>query len=336
MVHGGVGVLEQRLRVHAVVRKQRDTETRADADLAAVDAEGRGQRFQDAPGRLHHVGRIHDAGEQDRELVAARPGNRGPGFALFRPCDEVARAQAPLQPFRHALQQEIAGIVSQGVVDDLEIVEIHEQDRDRAALLARLLQCRVQALLEHDAVGQLGQAVEVREEPDSLFEVLVLGDVAHDHEDFVVRADRHARLEIQKPAVALLDIMKQLRLPGRQRPVDVFEQGVADLAGHDFADMPSNQTLGFEGRRKIVRDFVVQADTVAAQAQHHVRYRFDKRAVLPLAAAQLVHGLVGAPLEAHEGAGQVADLIADRNRQRFDCESPLGRCQPIGVRAIIG
>ena len=263
-------------------------------------------------------------------------GNRGAGLALFRPRDEVARAQAPLQPFRHALQQEIAGIVTQRIVDDLEIVEIHEQDRDRAALLARLLQCCVQALLEHNTVGQVGQAVEVREEPYSLFKVLVLGDVAHDHEDFVVRADRHARLEIQQSAVALLDVMKQLRLPGRQRPVDVFEQGVADLAGYDFADMPSNRILGLDGRRKIARDFTVQADTVATQAQHHVRYRFDKRAVLPLAAAQLIHGLVGAPLEAHEGARQVADLVADRNRQCFDCESRLGRCQPLGVRAFVG
>ena len=152
------------------------------------------------------------------------------------------------------------------------------------------------------------------------------------------RATARCRIsfEANAHAVVLLDIMKQLRLPGRERPVDVFEQGVADLAGHDFANMPPDQILGQGGRRKVVRDFAVQTDTVAAPGAASCRYRFDKRAVLPARCAQLVHGLVGAPLEAlYESArpGRRSHRPI-RNRQRFDCESPLRRCQRLSAFAL--
>ena len=132
---------------------------------------GRGQRFQDAPGRLHHVGRIHDAGRQSRELVAARQEIMVPASALFRPRDGSRSCAGTVQPFRHALQREIAGIVPRGVVDDLEIVESMRRTAPGCPA-ARLFQYYVQALLEHDAVGQLGQALSKCAKPDSLFECL--------------------------------------------------------------------------------------------------------------------------------------------------------------------
>jgi len=56
--------------------------------------------------------RLAGAGQQDRELVS--PQAR----------DDVAAAQAAAQQLGHAHDQAIAGLVAEGVVDELEVVEV--------------------------------------------------------------------------------------------------------------------------------------------------------------------------------------------------------------------
>ena len=53
------------------------------------------------------------------EFVAAQPGH------------EVMGRHRVQQPLRHPLQQGVADVVAEGVVDRLEIVEVDEQQRQR-------------------------------------------------------------------------------------------------------------------------------------------------------------------------------------------------------------
>ena len=98
---------------------------------------------RDRPGALDVGGR----GQQDRELVAAEPGDR------------VALADAFLQALGELHQQQVADVVAERVVDLLEAVEVEQQQRQRLAGARRGAQRLGQAVLEQQAVGQPGQRV---------------------------------------------------------------------------------------------------------------------------------------------------------------------------------
>ena len=70
---------------------------------------------------LRGVLRLLQAFERDDEFVAAQPRER------------VAFADAVLHPVGHFLQQQIADLVAERVVDVLEPVEVDEQQRQRLA-----------------------------------------------------------------------------------------------------------------------------------------------------------------------------------------------------------
>ena len=59
--------------------------------------------------------------DEDRELVAAEPGDR------------VAGPDRPAEPFRDPDHQFVADRMPEGVVDRLEVVEVDEHDRDPGA-----------------------------------------------------------------------------------------------------------------------------------------------------------------------------------------------------------
>ena len=92
----------------------------ADEDLLPVDDERRPQGVRDPPGDID--GRPpHRRLEQDGELVAAESGDR------------VAGPDRLPQPLGHLDEQEVAGRVTEKVVDLLEAVEVEEEDRDAVA-----------------------------------------------------------------------------------------------------------------------------------------------------------------------------------------------------------
>ena len=85
--------------------------------------------------------------ENDDEFVAAEPRH------------DVARAQCMAQPVGDLHQQEVAGVVSQRIVDDLEAVEIDEQHRELPLIAPRRLDRIAQQFVEHLPVRQIGQTV---------------------------------------------------------------------------------------------------------------------------------------------------------------------------------
>ena len=103
---------------------------------------------------------------QDPELVAAEPRDR------------VAVAQAADEPLGDELEEHVAVLVAERVVDLLELVEVHDQERQRLARPQRRADRVVDAVPEQDAVGQAGEVVVQRLVLERLGVGLALGDVA--------------------------------------------------------------------------------------------------------------------------------------------------------------
>ena len=92
-----------------------------------------------------------EPGQDHDELVAAEAR------------EDVGLAHGPGEALRDRLQQQVAGIVAQRVVDALEVVEVEEQARDVVRVALRLRQHLPQLLVEQRPVRQPGQDVVLRE-----------------------------------------------------------------------------------------------------------------------------------------------------------------------------
>jgi hypothetical protein len=125
-----------------------DADAGGAVDLVHLDAEGFAQRRQDPRGDDRGLGGAEKALDQHRELVAADPrhGVGGP--------QALGQAVSDLQ------EEPIADLVAEGVVDDLEAVEVQVEHRQAEARLALHALPRVpQPVEEEGAVGQAGERV---------------------------------------------------------------------------------------------------------------------------------------------------------------------------------
>jgi len=105
--------------------------------------------------------------EQDRELVAADPGER------------VGPADGGVQQPTDTRDQLVAGCVAERVVDELEAIEVEEEDGSRLVVSGRELERSLQLLAEASAVEQAGEGVVVCEVLELALGPLAVGDV-HD------------------------------------------------------------------------------------------------------------------------------------------------------------
>ena len=140
-VHGRVRLVQELVRRGAdgLGGQLDDADARRDAHGAAVQRERRGQRGghgvrdgQDVPVVL----------EQDGELVPAEAGHG------------VAPPQGARQALSDADQELITGRVPEAVVDDLEVVQVEEDQRDRAQVTGVQLQGVSEPVGEQGPVGQ--------------------------------------------------------------------------------------------------------------------------------------------------------------------------------------
>ena len=125
VVHRDVGVLEQRVGILAVGGIERYADAGGGADLVAGDIQRPPQLLDYLLGNDRGVLGLRQLGQQDGELVPAHAGQR------------VAAAQTGLQARGHALEQLVALGMAEGVVDQLEAIEVDEQQRDQAAIAPR-------------------------------------------------------------------------------------------------------------------------------------------------------------------------------------------------------
>ncbi|EXI73206.1 MAG: hypothetical protein AW07_02820 [Candidatus Accumulibacter sp. SK-11] len=109
--------------------------------------------------------RVDQSGNDDDELVAAEPR------------DGLALGEDAAEDLGDAAQQAVADIVAEGVVDQLETVEVEEEDRCPLLRAPRATDRVADAFVEQAAVRQAGQRIVVREEVDVVLRALALGDV---------------------------------------------------------------------------------------------------------------------------------------------------------------
>lgn len=119
-----VRLAEKAADVAAVLRKRGNTHRDGDPHAAAADDNVVAKRLGDRRGdRSERLG-IVEVGEQHGEFVAAKAGDPG---ATPVTADDLA------QPFADEGDHAVAELVSEGVVDVLEVVHIHEYERMAAA-----------------------------------------------------------------------------------------------------------------------------------------------------------------------------------------------------------
>lgn len=94
--------------------------------------------------------------QHDHEFVAADTGHR------------IAVAHAIGQAPGNLPQEQVALVVAQGVVEDLEVVEIDEQQRHGAAAAHCICQGMLQPVEQHAPVGKSGQLVVIGKPLDFL------------------------------------------------------------------------------------------------------------------------------------------------------------------------
>ena len=220
-VHRDVGVAEELLRSlrtdRPVRTRARDPDARPDEDLLPVELERSVQRLEDPNGDVGRTDALATVLEQDRELVATEPGRR------------VRRAEARPQPLPHLAQQTVAGRVSERVVDRLEVVEVHEQDRHRQVGARQALQRVLDAVAEERAVREPGDRVVEGLVRQLLLERLALRDVPGVQDDplhvGIVHQVRAEGLDVEPEVVSV----PHPRLDQRGRDPSLAARGGQEL-----------------------------------------------------------------------------------------------------------
>ncbi|MNO41050.1 hypothetical protein D3C76_312120 [compost metagenome] len=145
-VHGRIGTAYQAVDVLAITRADAHPYTGAGVDLLAIQGVG-GRQF------LHQ---FVDPGVD--LLLAALTGQQYHEFVAAKARSLVAGLQQALDTPGHGLQQQVADLVPERVVDRLETVHVDEQDRHQPALAA----LPGQRLAGHlDELAAVVQAAEV-------------------------------------------------------------------------------------------------------------------------------------------------------------------------------
>ena len=153
-VHGHVRPAEQGVGIGAVIGVQRNADARLHVDGQPLDRERLLERAENR-GRDARRARPVGARRQHRELVPAQPRHR------------VGRVQHAPQTRPHLLQDQVAVVVAERVVDLPKPVQVDEQQRERRARPGR--DGPLQQVVEQGTVGQIGEAVVVGHSPYQLF-----------------------------------------------------------------------------------------------------------------------------------------------------------------------
>src|SRR5579871_5652446 len=153
-IHGRVGVLDQRLAIDSMLRKDTDANAASDGEPLIFHHELRGHGVDDSVRRVGDVVDTVDGGHDDEEFVAANAGH------------SIVLTGTAFKPFGNLLQEKVAEGVSERVVDDLEAVEIEKQHSDLRVLPARAHQRLGQHLAEKSSIVQTGQRIVIGEKVD--------------------------------------------------------------------------------------------------------------------------------------------------------------------------
>src|SRR6266852_806290 len=239
-VHGDVRSREQRLRVAAVGRISADPDAQRDVELLPVDLAELGHGREQLPGDLGQRGRVAQLLDQQHELVSAEAR------------DDVALAHAVCQALGGFLQHPVAELVAERVVDVLETVEVHEEERDGPRVTFRPGERALELLVEQYPVGQAR-------------EMVVRGDLAHVAQSraelLVARAQ--ALAQTADPAA---DDREQRQHGGEPRPLEPFVIDVHRLRLEIHEQIDHRRIAGEDLQRGL--DELAGGEAKHAEGQH--------------------------------------------------------------------
>ena len=199
------------------------------------------ERRQDPFGDARRIGRLLDVAQQDRELVAAEPRHRGGRIVAVGAGHDVGTAQRCRQAAGEGLQQQVAGGVAEAVVDQLEAIDVEIEDRGAASGAPRLGERPAEQLAELDAVGQIGDAVEIGQPPDLSDAVVEPAQHAvegsREQLELVVGIDRDAAIELAARGRlgAFGELRERARDAAHQRQAEEQAAGEKDHADQQVA-----------------------------------------------------------------------------------------------------
>ena len=168
LVQRHVGILHDLIRLRAVIRSNRNADTRSDHDLMVAKIErrshGRDNSLRKAGGVRHVSRRI---GLHDGKLVAADSS------------DQIRVAYQGAQALRCRTEQGVPIGVAERIVDILELVQIQAKNRETSAA-CDLRQARLDEFAVRNAIGEASQRIVTGEEFDFLLDPAPLGHVRMD------------------------------------------------------------------------------------------------------------------------------------------------------------
>ncbi len=193
---------------------------------------GPGHLGQDVAGHPLGIQRRLDLGQQHHELIAAETAHR------------VAGAHRAPDPLRHRLEQLVAGIMAVAIVDLLEMVQVHEHQRQRLMLAAGKPQGLLQPVLQQQPVRQPGQRIMVGTMRQRARQIMRGGHV--------LQGQHHA--------------IEALAVRGRHRQHDLAHHPPGGVAAHQPAGGRLGPgALGQAERDRIGRRRLVVGDAAARQ-----------------------------------------------------------------------
>ena len=161
-----------RSRSSGVMSAPRVSPTLADRLISrSCTTNGSSRTLEQPVGQRAQAVEVLDVLGDDEELVGAQP-HRG-----------VLHAGAPAQPVGDLAEQQVAGLVAEGLVDRLEAVDVQVHQADLQPAAAGERDRVAQPVGQRAAVGQPGQRVGERAADEVLLRAAAVGDVDQREDD---------------------------------------------------------------------------------------------------------------------------------------------------------
>ena len=168
-IHRGIGIAQQIIRRMRTAISNRHPDTARHEQIVALKHDRLPQYVVDPRRQQGHADRLLDLLAQGDEFIAGQPANG------------IARPYLLDQASGNGLQEQIPDLMTIGVIDQLEAIQIDEQQGHIQTAAPRTLQGLRQALADQDPVRQSGQRVMGRPAGEFFLRPLALGNVAQGH-----------------------------------------------------------------------------------------------------------------------------------------------------------
>ena len=259
-----VGVAQHRRRVDVTAHGNGDTHAGRQRCIEARAVVGRLDRRPQLLGEGDHLTHLVETVDQDGELVAPDASHG------------VGRADGVDEALGERCQHLVAGVVTERVVDVLEVVEVDQHDSDRPALAPCPTQRLGDAVGDQRPIGEPGECIVHRLLRQRRLDQLLIGDVAHQQQHFSRRQSDAARLVARRSDLTEVGILELHRAHSAtlERAGDRLLEPAGDPLRHDLVEIPPWHHAGQAG--EAAREVDDLGDHgVGAHLEHSVRQDTD-------------------------------------------------------------